>query len=46
MAYLTYTFKQLLNISISQNVSDHDSKKSKRVVKSYIRNFITHTTVE
>jgi len=38
--------KTVLNVSLSENVSEDDGKKPKRVVKSYIRNSIIHTTVE
>jgi hypothetical protein len=38
--------KAVLSVSLSENVSENDSKKHKRVVKSYIRNSIAHTAVE
>jgi hypothetical protein len=38
--------KTVLIVSISENVSEDDNEKSKRVVISNIRNSITHTTVE
>jgi len=38
-------FKTVLSVSLSENVSEDDNKKPKRVVKSDIRNSITHTTV-